>query len=287
MPRVKTASAPADGILAVTLTFGIIQALAKSRVPLGVTELSNMVDATKSRVHRHLLNLSQAGYVARDARSEKYRIGPALIGLAQSIVAGIDVVMVARPALEELRNAFGHTALIAKREGDRIRVLDVALGSSDFAIVQHPGNVLALNTLHCSALGKVALAFGPADFMQEVLSRRLPKMTANTITEPRALIADLARVRTRGWASVPDEGMMGFNAVAVPIFDAQANLAAAIGVIGATRLLSATPLAALIDTIQRGAAAITQALGGRQPPLVATSEGPSLQRRPVRSVSRR
>jgi IclR family transcriptional regulator, KDG regulon repressor len=58
MPRVKFSSTPSDGILAVTLTFSIIEALAKSNSGLGVTALAKIVGATKSRVHRHLVTLT-------------------------------------------------------------------------------------------------------------------------------------------------------------------------------------------------------------------------------------
>src|SRR6185312_2479510 len=43
------------------------------------------------------------------------------------------------------------------------------------------------------------------------LSQRLPKITPKTITDRRTLSAQLDLVRKRGWASVPDEGMIGFN----------------------------------------------------------------------------
>jgi DNA-binding IclR family transcriptional regulator len=66
-------------------------------------------------------------------------------------------------------------------------------------------------------------------------------VTPKTITDRRVLRAELDLVRKRGWANVPDEGMIGFNAVAAPISDARANLVAMIGVIGATRLLPAAP----------------------------------------------
>jgi IclR family KDG regulon transcriptional repressor len=263
MPRVKSSSAFSDGILAVALTFHVMEALAKSRSGLGVTELSKLIDATKSRIHRHLGTLMQAGYVAQDAETEKYRIGPAMVVLAEAIVTGVDIVAIARPALARLRDDFGHTALIAHREGEKIRVLDVALGTSDFAIVQRPGNVLGIEMLHCSALGKVALAFGPPELLQGVLSRRLPKPTSKTITDRRALLAELERVRKRGWANVPDEGMIGFNALAVPIIDTQQNLTAMIGVIGPTRLLPAAAPADLVESLLRTEAQIAAALGLR------------------------
>ena len=262
MPRVKSNAPPSEGILAVTLTFSIMEALAKSRSGLGVTELARLVDATKSRVHRHLVTLMQVGYVTQDLQTEKYCIGPAMLALSQAIVTGIDLVTVARPVLTKLRDDFGHTALIARREGDRIRVLDVALGISDFAIVQQPGNILAPNLVHCSALGKIALAFGPHELSQRLLSRRLPKVTPKTITDRRVLQAELDLVRKRGWANVPDEGMIGFNAVAAPISDARANLIAMIGVIGATRLLPADPPPSLVVSLRSAGSQISAALGG-------------------------
>jgi IclR family transcriptional regulator, KDG regulon repressor len=261
MPRVKVSSTPSDGILAVTLTFSIIEALAKSNSGLGVTALAKLVGATKSRVHRHLVTLAQADYVVQDQQTEKYRVGPGMVALAQAIIIGVDIVAIARPALARLRDQFGHTTLIAKLEGEQIRVLDVALGTSELSIVQRPGNALASNLLHCSALGKIALAFGPRELVRDVLSRRLPKMTLNTITDPRSLSAELDRVRKRGWAQVPDEGMIGFNALAVPIIDGQANLAAMIGVIGPTRILPAKPSANLLSSIKNAGTQVSAALG--------------------------
>jgi IclR family transcriptional regulator, KDG regulon repressor len=170
MPKVTLSANLSDGVLAVTLTFSIVEALAKSRSGLGVTELAKQVGATKSRVHRHLVTLLQSGYVTRGLQAEKYCIGTAMVVLAQEIISGVDLVAIARPVLARLRDDFGHTALIARCEGDRIRILDVALGNSDFAIVQRPGNALGQDMLHCSALGKIALAFGPPGLLQNLLS---------------------------------------------------------------------------------------------------------------------
>lgn len=245
-----------------TLTFSIIEALASSRDPLGVTELSKMVDATKSRIHRHLVTLAQAGYVARDARSEKYCIGSRMVTLAQNIVTAVDIVAVAQPVLRELRDNFGHTAVTARLEGDQIRILDVALGISDYAIVQRVGNSLPSDMLHCSALGKIALAFGPTELLQRILSRPLAKKTPHTLDNPRILKASLDRVRSQGWSSVPDEGIIGFNAVAAPVLDARNDLAAMIGIIGATRVLPAKPPSNLIAGIRRAGAVVSEALGG-------------------------
>lgn len=261
MPRVKTSSASGGGVLAVTLTFSIVEALASSRDPLGVTELSKMVDATKSRIHRHLVTLAKAGYVARDTRSEKYCIGLRMVSLAQNIATGVDIVAVAQPVLREICDSFGHTAVTAKLEGEQIRIIDVALGTSDYAIVQRVGNTLPRDMLHCSALGKIALAFGPTELLQRILSRPLARKTPNTLDNPRVLKTNLDRVRSQGWSNVPDEAIIGFNAVAVPVLDARNQLAAMIGIIGATRVLPAKPPSNLIAGIRHAGAVVSKALG--------------------------
>jgi DNA-binding IclR family transcriptional regulator len=184
-----------------------------------------------------------------------------MVELAQEIVSSVDLIGIARPVIARLRDDFGHTALIARCEGEQIRILDVALGNSNFAIVQRPGNVLGPDMLHCSALGKVALAFGPPDLLQSLLSRRMSKVTPRTITDPRGLRVELDRVRKHGWANVPDEGMIGFNAFAAPITDAHANLLAMIAVIGPTRILPPNPSPGLITGLQRAGSQIAAALG--------------------------
>jgi IclR family KDG regulon transcriptional repressor len=261
MPRVKGASSTDDGILAVTLTLRIVTTLAGDAAGQGVTELARALDATKPRIYRHLDTLARAGFVVQDTHTEKYRIGPEMISLAHQITHAVDMVSVARPSLLTLRNKSGQTAILAKLEGEKIRVIDVALGTSDFAIMQRAGNTLPAGTLHCSALGKVALAFGPGDLVQTVLARPLRKMTGKTITNTKNLLTELASVRKRGWAVVPDEGAVGFNAIAAPVFDGQASLAAMIGVIAATRSLPQTPPPDLVKALKTASSMISRALG--------------------------
>ena len=261
MPRVKGSSGSGDGILAVDLTFRIIEALAGSPPGLGVTELANLLNATKTRIYRHLVTLGRAGFVVQNRETEKYCVGPRMVSLANSIANGVDLVVCARPALIELRDKFGHTAILTKLERDQIRVLEVALGTSDFAIMQRVGNTLPAAMLHCTALGKIALAFGPEHLAQDVLARPLKKMTPNTITKAGALKQELGRVRRQGWAIVPNEGIIGFNALAVPVLDANASLAAILGVIGATRSLPANPPTDLVKALTRAGETISSALG--------------------------
>ena len=105
------------------------------------------------------------------------------------------------------------------------------------------------------------MAFGPDDVVRTVLAKPLRKVTAKTITNTKSLLAELASVRKQGWAAVPDEGAVGFNALACPVFDGQASLAPMVGVIAATRNLPQTPPRDLVRTLKTASLTISRALG--------------------------
>src|SRR6516164_4429726 len=87
--------------------------------------------------------------------------------------------------------------------------------------------------LHCTALGKVLLAYGVAPLPMG----RLERLTAWTITSRAALQAELATVRERGYAVTDSELEPGLVAVAAPVCRDGGGVVAALSVSGpATRL---------------------------------------------------
>jgi DNA-binding IclR family transcriptional regulator len=60
----------------------------------------------------------------------------------------------------------------------------------------------------------------------------LEAFTDNTIVKISDLQRQLGAVRERGWASVSEELAVGLNAVAAPVYDANAQVIAALGVSG-------------------------------------------------------
>ena len=72
--------------------------------------------------------------------------------------------------------------------------------------------------LHRSSAGKVLAAFNPA-LAEARLRAGLPPSTGYTIVVPELLLAELARVRERGYARSVDETELGMSSLAVPVRD--------------------------------------------------------------------
>jgi DNA-binding IclR family transcriptional regulator len=122
-----------------------------------------------------------------------------------------------------------------------------------------PGSVI---DAHASAQGKVALAFGPEDLLERCcLAKPLKAWTPHTICSPTALRRAVAQVRSRGWATAPNEFMVGLNGVMAPIFNHAGDYAGAVGIGGSIQHIPASPPLEQIKAVTQTAQRISHKLG--------------------------
>ena len=112
--------------------------------------------------------------------------------------------------------------------------------------------------LHCSALGKVLLAFGAARMPSEPYEAR----TASTITTRAVLQAELMTVRERGYAVTDEELEPGLVAVAAPVFADGVSAIAAISVSAPAARLTADLIPPTAGKCVQVAHALSAVLGG-------------------------
>jgi len=86
--------------------------------------------------------------------------------------------------------------------------------------------------LHCTAPGKLLLAYAPESVRRQHLTGPLPSFTRSTITSPVVLSAAIRRVRRDGYAFECEEHVSGRTSVAVPVLGADGSTVAALSVTG-------------------------------------------------------
>ena len=133
------------------------------------------------------------------------------LGLLAPHQAGL--VELASPFLHDLYGATLATVHLAVREDTEVLYVDRLRGSTSVPIVSTVGSRLPM---HATGVGKVLLAFAPADVQRAVLAD-LPRVTAYTITQPGTLQRQLAAVRRDDYATTVEEMSLGACSVAVPI----------------------------------------------------------------------
>lgn len=221
--------------------------------PVRTTDVADQLRMDKGSASRTLRALVDAGYLERTLE-RRYAPGRKLREAGPPAQA-VDVVGLrerAQPLLQELV-AFGHEcAHLAVLAGERVLYLD-RVESGQSLRVDHPVGMLA--PLHCTALGKVFLAFAGAP-----IPARLERHTPRTLIDVELLAAHLKSIAPQGYTLDDEEFAPGVRCVAAPLRGEAGQVVGAIGLSGAVPRISLERLAELGAKVREVAASY-----GRRP----------------------
>jgi DNA-binding IclR family transcriptional regulator len=246
---------------AVVTSLSIIENMAAAGGPVGVSELAKRVGANKPRVYRHLRTLLDRQYVTQDPETDKYSLTLRLFHLGQLIAAHTEFLSEARRVMRSLRDDVGQTVTIGQVEEGGVRILDIVKHRSTVEITTPPGTLF---DFHSSAQGKIALAFGPDRLWQDFTSKATKQWQTNTGVDLKKLKKEIDQVRKRRWAVAPGEALIGINALAAPVFDADGELAGTITIVASIQHLSASPDRTTIAALQSAATEVSARMGYRE-----------------------
>ncbi|MFT4110304.1 IclR family transcriptional regulator [Propionicimonas sp.] len=199
-------------VQSITRALEIIEALAATGRPIGITELAERVDLPLPTIHRILHTLIGPGYVFQTPRRH-YALGARLISLSR--YAGGTLGVTLRPYLSGVVEASGESASIAVLDQDFARYISHVPAEYPNRVTTEVGSLVSL---HATGVGKAILASMPAAEARAIIQRSgLRPFTPNTVTDADRLLAELDTVRANGYALDREEHERGILCVAVPI----------------------------------------------------------------------
>src|SRR2546422_3001307 len=222
--------------------------------------------ARELRVHRStalrlLGTLERHALVERDPRTAKYRLGRRLPQLASVVTGELDLRSVARPVCEGLAEATGETVTLDVLDGDEIVPIEQATASTAIVSVDWLGR---RTPVHCTASGKVILAFSPEAVRQRLMSRPLERRTVKSVIDRHELEAQLKEASETGFARTFEELELGLDAIAAPIHSVGGEVVGAIDISGPSHRLRAAG-AGLVRPTLDAAIDLSRRLGYRTP----------------------
>src|SRR5215469_18278885 len=187
----RAAMSNQNGTQAVDRAARLLAEVVHSSDPMTFTGLSAATGLAKSTTSRLLLALERNGLVRRDDHG-RFLPGEMFVSFAWRGGAEAGLVAVAQPFLERLGKATGETINLGVVSGGMVE--QIAQVDSTYFI--GGTNWVGLSVpLHCSALGKVLLAYGAAQLSGQLPAEKLERRTDKTITSEAALRGELAGVR--------------------------------------------------------------------------------------------
>lgn len=255
----------------------ILEALAMSDQPCGISELARACAITKSNAHRLLKTLEGHRYVRQDPATRAYHLTLKLWELGMRVRNNLDLRRAAAPHLRALAAATRESVHLSMLdEGEVVYVDKIDSTQAVRAYVRAGDRAPA----YCVATGKAILAFQTEDVI-DAASAKMKAFTPLTITEPRKLKADLARIRAQGYALTRGEWRPGVLGIAAPIRGRTGPVVGAVGVAGPIDRIKKAEIPRLIDTVLAAAGAISQDLGLATEPRIASGQAGPLAERPV------
>lgn len=238
---------------------------------MGITDMARKLDMEKSTVYRAINTLRSRHYVSQDPDTLKYSNSYKLFEMGHNVVRNTGLPKMAYRFMRRLAQISKSAVNLGVRDGQKVVYIDKIESDETVKVCMKIGQGIPL---YCTGLGKALLAYVPEREVRGILGREnFEHFTATTIGNVGDLLADLAKVRQRGYSIDDEEHLMGILCVAAPAFNAKGETIAAISV-ATPKMNHSDP--AVIDRLGRlvyeAAEGFTQSLGGRRPFIFESAE---------------
>lgn len=227
----------ANLVQSVERALDILDCLAEYPKGCGIGELSKNLGLSKSTIHRIITTLKYKKYVTQNKENDKYQLGTKILNLSSSITNNIDLISIARPYICEFVNKFDE-------------VIHICIPDESFSNIVYVDKVSPENTnrniimsssigkkapIYCTASGKLLLSQYSDDNIRDfVKDTQFVKYTENTITDVNILISEIHDIRKNLYAIDNIEYDAGVVCIAIPIFDGNNKIIAAISLSSVT-----------------------------------------------------
>ncbi len=201
-------------VRSVERAFQILKTVAANVDGVGVTNIANETGLPTSTVSRLLITLDRVDAVRRD-ESDVFSIGSAISELLANVPYSEHLMTIMRPFLQELAMVSGETVNLGLLDGDHIHFVDQVnskyhLQMRDWIGYRFP--------LHVVAGGKLFLAYGPPELLENYVAQPLQLFTAASVVDPDELRISLTGIREQGYAWVHGEFEDEVDGIAAPVW---------------------------------------------------------------------
>lgn len=254
-PRSKPISEDAGdgggGVRAMLVGLSVLRAVGAARRPQPLREIAAASGLAANRVHRYLSSLLAAGFVQQDPRSGDYWLGDAVVELGLQALGQLDALRVGIEALQtysERSGLDGHLSVWGTHGPTVVRWQAGRLGHQ---LKIEEGRVLPLLG---SATGRLMAAYRSEVDLGPLVKAEIKEWNrehpAHTINQQQVRKL-FAAVRERGFSGMvpgitdgetlgleavfPRSDHFGLETLAVPIFDHQGRMPAALTVFGTSQ----------------------------------------------------
>lgn len=247
-----------NNVQSIDRALDIIEVLSQENDGLGVTEIASRIGLPKSTAHRIIATMAERGYLSRTDKGV-YKIGLKLIEAVSCYINSLELQTEARPYVAQITAELGLTSHLGVLDGDQVVYIEKMDVFSNVRMYSQIG--VRVHSYSCS-LGKCLLSNFSANQIRKIMANcsfmRFTKKTLGSVDE---LLADLDKVRSRGWAIDDEEAEIGHRCIGAPIYDYRGDIIAAISASGPTSILTVDRIEPVAQYVRKQALEISKSMG--------------------------
>lgn len=206
----------------------ILQCFSDEDQELGVSEIARRIGTTRSTAFRLVYTLEHLGFLTRVGDSKRYRIGSRVLELGYRYLSTLDIVELAKPVLEALRDSTNTSTHLIIRDGSEIVYVDRCNSRMMFSSNVGVGTRLPA---HATAPGRLLLSRLPTTEVVSLYDGI--ELEAHTEQTPATIGALISRIeKDRQEPSIVSWGFFDpkVSSIAAPVCDRTGNAVAAVSV---------------------------------------------------------
>jgi DNA-binding IclR family transcriptional regulator len=193
----------------------ILDFISNSETAPGLKEISEHVDISKPTVLKILQTLEYCGFVRSDGKIKQYYLGTIFIKYGNESTQSFNLVKIAMPFLNKLRDETTEAVNLGIVEKDRVVLLDRAKSTNSIHFDLELGGTMHM---YSSAMGKAILSHYSDEQIDNYLDQTaLKPLTKNTLVTRKDLLNNLAEIRNCGYAIDDIENQEGVYCIGFPL----------------------------------------------------------------------
>lgn len=237
----------------------VLEMVAANGGGASLAQVARGTGLARSTTHYLMQALVAFGYLRQEHDGKNYQLGVKLFRLAGRSWNSEQIAGYAMPVLGELSRLTGESVAIGLYRDGAVTLVATRDTDGPVRVVQEAG---ARRPIHCTAMGKVLLAWLPAvDSSAIVAGLQLPKYTPKTIIARGQFERELRNVRAAGYAIDDEEFIADVRCIAAPVFDDTGAVAAALSAIGPKHRMTHQKLRTCRPLVLKCARELSEKLG--------------------------
>lgn len=215
---------PRRGIQSVEIASRLLTAMGRRVRPMALKDIAQAAGISANKAHPYMVSFLKVGFVAQDAGSGYYELGPLALQLGLAKLQRLDPVKEASPLIADLAEQTEQSIALAVWGNLGPTIVRLEEPTHPLHVNLRTGTVMSLvNT----ATGRLFAAFMPPKVIELAMQGEVARMGTRLGTAPLSasefdVLVD--ETRRRGLSRSLGQPIPGIDAFCAPVFDSAGNI---------------------------------------------------------------